>query len=78
MICAEMCVQSYFCPAVSRCGALFFDEAAGTCVCQTDCSVGAPTLEPGLALGRPFVDARDARPVTASPVAWSSDWAEEF
>lgn len=62
-MCNAMCNAEYQCP-----GAMCFDEATGTC--QEEGS----TLPPGIAPGRPFLNAKLA-PETATPYSVVSDWS---
>jgi len=67
MMCNSMCNQVYQCP-----GAMCFNEATGTCQ-----DGGGGALPPGMAAGRPFLNAKLA-PETATPYSVVSDWSVEL
>lgn len=70
----RMCNAAFQCPGTSRCGPQHFDDVIGQCVCETDCTVGAPELPPGLAIGRPFLSAKTA-PTFSDALEQASDWS---
>lgn len=64
--CTDNCVEGFFCPR----GKMY--DPIGLCVEASECSVGAPELPPGVAIGRPFM-ASDV-PVTATVEEMTTDW----
>lgn len=69
MMCNMMCNAEFQCP-----GQMCFNEATGSC---EEGGGGGGTLPPGIAPGRPFLNAKLA-PETASPYSVASDWSVEL
>lgn len=68
-MCNMMCNSAFQCP-----GNMCFDEASGTCLASDP---NTDPLEPGLAVGRPFLNAKLA-PQMATPHSVVSDWSVEL
>jgi hypothetical protein len=71
MMCNMMCNQAYECP-FGEC----FNEATGAC--EAGGGGGGGTLPPGIAAGRPFLNAAKLAPVKAVSYSVVSDWATEL
>ena len=69
MMCNMMCNSEYQCP-----GDMCFNEATGTCQAGGG---GGGDLPPGIAPGRPFLNAKLV-PETATPYSVVSDWSIEL